>query len=105
MANDVTIILTIMVIFIGLGTIMPFIEESLEVTPTTTVDTEGYYQEVAGEAGGAGVSIFTVLLSILKMFTWTFGSVPLLIDALFLTPIRIAFVFLVARNIWVGGGA
>lgn len=106
MANDVIIILTIMVIFIGLGTILPFVQSELGEAQVT-VDTQGILTEVGDEVGdpSGGVGILSILFSIIKMFFWTFGDVPVIIDALFFTPVRLAFVFLIARNIWPGGGA
>jgi hypothetical protein len=106
MANDMTILLVILVLFIGLGTVMPFIEDELEVEPQTTIDTEGFVDDVGEEVGTAGVTtVWEIIISILGMFTWTFGQVPWIIDALFLTPIRIVLVILIARQIWPGGGA
>jgi hypothetical protein len=50
------------------------------------------------------VTIWQVFISIGKMFFWTFGTLPLWLDSVFLM-VRIILIVTIARNIWIGGGA
>ena len=106
MANDMIIILVISVIFIGLGSVLPFIQEDLDISPVVTTDTEEFVQDIGEEADSAvSLTIFTVLFSVLKMFFFTFGDLPFLIDVFIFIPLRLILVLTIARNIWIGGGS
>lgn len=104
MVNDTIILLTLFVFFIGMGVLLPFVQEDFGVRQV-----EGQLDPVMedirdGASSPSAISILSILLSIAKMFFWTFGQIPFLIDTLVMTPLRLTFIFLIARNIWVGGG-
>lgn len=105
------IIIYTLVIFFGLmGVLLPFISDDLNPDYTTIrQDIDSITGEIndTGRANNAitGVPNFwDVLLSVFKMFFWTFGSVHWIIDLLVFTPLRILLGITIARNIWVGGG-
>lgn len=120
MVNDISIITTIIAIFLIVGTTLPFINASFGISPEETAcfeisNLEGELEnatESVGEKSKFGifgsrrtgsVGIFDVMGSIVKMFFWTCGSLPLFVDLFFLL-IRITLYITIARNLWIGGG-
>ena len=101
MANDVTILWLFLTLFVALGFVMPFINSTYNTS----------YAEVNGESLIEGVDVskvddvssFQIIASIISSFFWG-TEFPAILNILFI-PIRLAFAFLIARNIWVGGGA
>jgi len=90
MASDINdyILYGIILFFVALGVALPIINDSLNeksVTPTTDniEDTlsikDGNYDSL---------SFTTIISSILKMFFWTFGDLPIIMDIIFI-PIRL----------------
>lgn len=105
MVNDISILTGIIVVFVVIGGFLPYLNESFNVSGNTP-NVEDLESNVAEDAENVETfNAFSVLLSILKMFFWTFGAVPFWLDLFFFTPIRLIFVAIVARNIWIGGGA
>lgn len=103
--NDISIITGIIILFVALGTMLPFIREDFGQTQTTDYLIDDFNQGIANDVDTVGnVSAFNVIISIFKLFFWTFGEIPLLIDALLFIPLRIILVLTIARNIWIGGG-
>jgi len=102
MANDIHIVVSIMAFFILLGTFLPFVQAEFNATETAYSGESIISADDLGDAG-SDVSAFDVIASILKMFFWTFGTLPTWLDTLFII-LRITLVLTVARNIWVGGG-
>ena len=49
-------------------------------------------------------TIGNILLSIVKMATWSFGSLPILVEVIIFVPIRLIFYFIATRNILGSGG-
>lgn len=116
--NDVTIIGTIISIFIIVGTFLPFINESFGISPEDTacfkiteLESElgnttiqmGEKASVIEVASIGSLSFFDVVKSIVKMFFWTCGGLPLFIDLFFLV-IRFVLLILLVRLIRSGGG-
>ncbi len=120
MVNDISIIATIIAIFLLVGTTLPFINESFGISPeetscfrileleeelgnaTQSVEKKGLF-DITNTRRIGSVGIFDVFGSIVKMFFWTCGSLPLFIDLFFLL-IRIILYIIIARNLWIGGG-
>ncbi len=100
--NDITIIMGVVFIFVGLGFIMPYIQEDFS-NGTTNTDMVGLESELNEDYNT--ITIWGLLWSVLKMFVWTFGNFPLWVDALFFLPLRIMFFVTLARNIHIGGGS
>jgi hypothetical protein len=102
--SDVMIIATIMLTFIILGVAIPYMNADLNRETVGVSDPLSMSDELAGYSGKSTTTIFDVLLSIGKMFLFTFGDVPAVIDWFILMPLRLIFAFTIARNIWSGGG-
>lgn len=93
MNNNIALI-TILGIFLSIGFISPFIEKDYN-TNIGEVDTEGIILDAEASEVGA-VEIF---FSLVKMFFWTFGSLPTWVDALIFVPLRIWFIVLFVDKI------
>lgn len=76
-----------------------FSTDDLQEASQTDTDT-GTFSSAASLLSDIG----SVLLSILKMATWSFGDLPVLLEILFFLPVRIAFWFMVIKSV-VGGGS
>lgn len=101
--NDVAIAGSIITIFVLLGVLLPYVQADFEA-PQTLNDVQKLESDLGEETADiSAVTPFTLLLSVLKMFFWTFGDLPFWLDAFFLI-LRVELAFIVARNVWVGGG-
>jgi len=111
--NDITIIMGVVFVFVGLGFIMPYIHEDFNTGETIDSDLvsletklqDDYDYIVTSDDIVAPITIWHLIWSVLKMFVWTFGSFPIWIDALIFLPMRIMFFVTIARNIHIGGGS
>jgi hypothetical protein len=104
MANDMIIIYSIMVFFIILGGLLPFVQDAFGQSQTTD-QTKPFIDDLTHKATRISTTnAFSILLSVIKMFFWTFGTLPFIIDLVIFIPLRIILVATIARNIWIGGG-
>ena len=130
MPNDSSILAGLIIFFIAMGVLMPFIHDAFSNTVTITnielLETESFN---AGEQANNSqadcywlflpgrptlicpeavadetVNAINIITSILKMFIWTFGQVPFFIDLLLLEPLRILGYFLTYRALRSGAG-
>ncbi len=78
------IVLIILFIFVGIGVIIPFVNQEFDVTGST-FDTENVADELIGEEFDdvSKVNAGDILSSVGKMFFWTFGDLPFWMDAIF----------------------
>lgn len=104
MVNDISIATGIITLFVLLGLALPFINSSFNETVTTNNVTTLENQIGEDINNTTSINAFTVLFSVLKMFFWTFGALPFWLDGIFVI-LRIILALIIARNIWVGGGA
>jgi len=118
MANDITILGGIMLFFIVVGAIVPLVNATFESDDQPRQDIynfTGNVSEVAKDLSDNSIdptwlnptgslNALTVLTSILSMFFWTFGAIPFWLDLVIFLPLRLIFVSIIARNIWIGGG-
>ncbi len=108
MANDVSIITGIIATFILLGVFLPILEAGYNVTPSNTdvsdfTDSLNNASKALGKKTGfeavvGSLGFFDIAASILKMFTWTFGALPVWLDLIFII-FRIILIILVVRII------
>lgn len=104
MVNDISIAAGIFFLFVLLGVLMPFVNADFN-SISTSPNTEGLTETVGNEMVDVNVvSLLDVVKSIAGMFFWTFGQLPFWLDAIFVV-LRLIFAFIIARNIWIGGGA
>ena len=104
-ANDVTLIWTIITIFIVLGATIPIIEGYFSDV-TTTYNTEGVEVDIGQkipELSANPLSIIEFGKSILAMFFWAF-NVHWMINLFILMPMRVILYILLYRQIRSGGG-
>lgn len=106
-----------MVFFILVGAVLPFVNSTFQQTETFQDfgNFTGNVTDSAKELSDktieptwlnpvGSLNALSVLASILKMFFWTFGDLPFWIDIVLFIPLRLIFVAIIARNIWIGGG-
>lgn len=99
-----SIIWGIITVFVLIGVFLPFINEAYDVD-SDTMNVDNIETSVGTDIESAStISVFTVLFSILKMFFWTFGDLYFWLDAVFII-FRVMLALIIARNIWIGGGA
>lgn len=115
MANDISIITGIIVIFIIVGTFLPVLNVGFGVTDTSISDVDdlasslGNATKSMGDKSGliatvGSLSIFDVIKSIAKVFIWIFPTGIIIIDLIFIV-LKIILIITIARNLWVGGGS
>lgn len=99
MANDVHYIIVFVSFFLFLGLMCPLLNEEFN-SDLLVEDVEGIDPEEEEYSVSSGVF---VILNLFVIPFWTFG-LPAWVNLWFLLPVRLAFLFVVARNVWVGGG-
>ena len=102
--NDMTIIFGLISFFVFIGVVTPFINADLN-SNLPEFSPEQLTANINTEEAKSAVSAFKVLGSVLSMFFFTFGSIPIFIDVAVFIPLRLLLVLIVARNVWIGGGA
>ena len=97
--SDVTIASGIIITFIVLGTVLPYIHQAFGSSAYNTVNVAGVKTEAGTGTGSiAAITLGTVLFSVLKMFFWTFGLVSAWVELVILMPMRIALAIIAVRN-------
>ncbi len=100
--NDVTLITTIVLIFIMLGILLPFINQSFSQAETS-FDVNALESSLDDETNFTKIKSVTILSSIGKMFVWTFGNLPFWLDGIFVV-FRLMLALLIYRQIRSGAG-
>jgi len=117
MVNDISILSGIIIFFIAVGVALPFVNGAFGNEQTTSLNVDSFVGNVTYKAtdindeGDGGwfsypvgvLNAFKVLASIIAMFFWSF-QVPYFVELLIFMPLRLVLVFIIARNIWIGGG-
>lgn len=125
MVNDISIIIGIVAVFILVGSFLPAVNDAFGISPedtacfkvtqleselgNATIDLDSKenwwteFVEPINPIPKGSLTIFDVMFSIIKMFFWTCGALPVWLDIVFLI-VRIALIIIIARNIWIGGG-
>ena len=98
MVNDVSMAIGIIIIFIALGAVMPYIYEANGSTYTgNTAGTLG--EDVAsGATSATKIGLGSSLISIGKMFIWSFGAIPIWFEIIIFLPMRIMLIIIIIRN-------
>jgi len=96
MANDVHYIIIFVGFFLVLGLFAPLINEEFgsSLTEEDIDSLEGDKDNTSG---------LDMILNIFALPFWTFGF-PNWVNLWIFAPLRIVFLFVIGRNIWVGGG-
>ncbi len=105
--NDVSIISIIASIFLLSSVIIPFVNSEFS-TNADVFNESTFADNVQQDAENvSGLSAFTILITVLKLAFFDFGNtlgLPFWLE-FFYTLLAIIFTVVIARNIWVGGGA
>ncbi len=105
--NDISIIAVILSIFLMTGVAIPFVNAEFD-TNFANLDEDTLTQNVRNDAESVtAISAFTVLVTVVKLAIFDFGNtlgLPFWLDIIY-TLLAVIFVLVIARNIWVGGGA
>jgi len=105
--NDISILGIILSIFFLTALIIPFINDEFG-TGYAEYNADGELVELRDNAGStSSVNPFNIFVTMLKLSVWDFGNslgLPVWIDIVY-TILAILFMLIIARNIWVGGGA
>lgn len=103
MVNDMTIIYGLLVFFVTLGLIVPFINDEFHVG-MPEFSAESLSKDMDELDVKSSVSAFEVIGSIGSMFFWGFDILPAFINGIIFIPLRIIFWVTLGRNVWIGGG-
>lgn len=101
--SDTDILTGIVIFFVTLGVLLPFIHEAFDET-ISNVNTEGVEFASGQGLSTDNVGLLDIAVSIFTMFFWTFGSIPIVIDLILFVPIRIIFAILLFKLIRGVGG-
>ncbi len=105
--NDISIIAVLTFILFGTAIIIPFVNEAVG-TDADTFNTDNLEGKIRDDAESAStISAFTVLVTMFKLAVFDFGDtleLPFWFDAIY-TVLGIILIIVIARNIWIGGGA
>ena len=91
------LLMTIVIVFTFLGVMLPFAQSSIGDSSS-----DYGYDVLNGKMGTDSSSvtvIFTVFISVLKMFTFTFGQIPVWLDLLLFMPLRIIAYIIIGTKI------
>ena len=100
MVNDTTILISILIILISVGLMVPFLNETFNAGMSTpSVDDLG--NDLGEEVDS--VSASSVLTSLARMFIWSWDIFPFWLNGFFWV-LRITFYFILFRTIRSGGG-
>lgn len=105
--NDISIIAVLSFILIGTAVMIPF-ASSITNENFDTFNESTFERNVKNDAENAGtISAFTILITFFKLAFFDVGNslgLPFWLDAIY-TVIGLVLILVIARNIWVGGGA
>lgn len=123
--NDVAIIAVILVFFLSVATVLPFINESFvdqgilnssdtvseffgnvtDFTNATSIEHKEFsIWDPASYIPNEILFLINVLWLFIKITFWGFGTLNFWLNMLLFWPLRLILIFTIARNIWVGGG-
>lgn len=104
--SDVHYLIVFSTIFLLLGLVSPLLNAEVN-SNLETQDTDIIIPDSADTdldtVFGIPVGVLSILGNIFLLPFWTFG-LPAWVNLWILLPLRIPFIFIIARNIWVGGG-
>lgn len=91
MSNTTILTTMIITVFLVVGTLLPFVEDSFG-SPSHTADSQGLKNTLLGSSQDEGkVNGFDILAGIGKVAFWSFGTFPLWLELLF-TILRVTLV-------------
>lgn len=103
-SNDMVLIASFLTFFTILGILLPVINSGFDTEYTGIGGIGDLEEDVGNESDNNQLSIWRVIFSMISVFFWSFGELPVLLNTFLLIP-RIIFILTVVRNIWIGGGS
>lgn len=104
--NDVSISAGIIIFLLAVGAILPFIRADFTGNAGSTINTGAVSSAMASQtASQSSIGIFSVIFSMAKMLVWSFGDINAWLELIIFVPMRMIMYFIIARNVWIGGGA
>lgn len=104
--NDITIVATILFIFLGTALVLPYVNTEFG-TSGSTYSSENVGEELIEEefADVTDVSAGDILRSVGKIFFWTFGDLPIWLDLIY-TVLRLILLYILIRTFtpFIAGG-
>jgi hypothetical protein len=100
--SDVHYFIVFTLFFFLLGMVAPLVDSSLKQNQTSGL-TPSDADVALDTIFGIPVGILQLIGNLFLIPFWTFG-VPAWVSLWILLPLRLPYIFLIARNIWVGGG-
>lgn len=101
--SDTIILSSIVILFVTLGVILPFIHAAFD-QPVTNLNSEGIEFASGQSFSQSEVTVLGIIVSIFTMFFWTFGNMPVILDTILFVPLRIIFVVLLFKLVRGVGG-
>jgi len=86
--------------FLIVGIALPYINEDFP-TSVPKYDTEGYISGQGQEIVQGTTDAVDIFLSVVSMFFWTFGALPIYIEFIFLF-LRLIFYAILVDLLWIG---
>jgi hypothetical protein len=102
--NDVSISAGIIIFLLAVGAVLPYVRADLTGNSGSTINTGAPASAMAAAATASTISIWGVMFSMAKMLVWSFGDINAWFDLIIFEPMRMIMYFIIARNIWIGGG-
>lgn len=100
--NDAELVASLWGALLFIGLLLPFVNTTFS-TGIPVYDANAGTHGLTDVTPNA-VNAWSVIASLILVNLWTFGGVPWYIDLTFLMVIRVTLAFVIARNIWIGGG-
>jgi len=94
------------VIFSLLGLIAPLIDAEISNIEAQTSNSIDIGESISLEIEtvlGVPIEVLSIIGNFFALPFWTFG-LPIWVNLWILAPFRSIYIFIIARNIWVGGG-
>lgn len=104
MAN-IYVLSGIVTVFVLLGFALPFVNSAFSDGLYSAPDLEGLNEDLGQEIEQVNaVSVTDVIFSLLTIWFWTFGGLPIWFDLCLLMPLRIILAYIFVDLLWIGGG-
>lgn len=105
--NDVSIISILLAVLLLSAVLIPYVtaEFGADADDWDTVDYESEIKDDARDV--SSINAFTVLVNVMRLAFWDIGdelALPFWLDLIY-TLIAVILIIVIARNVWIGGGA
>ncbi len=102
--SDIKIIGSYLTFFILLGLLLPIINSGFDTEYSGVSGITELEDDIGSESSNNQLSIWRVMFSLISVFFWSFGELPIIANIFLLIP-RILLLLTISRNIWIGGGS